>query len=224
MKRPSRSKRRAIVRRLVDGRDHEGLARWALQEPDTIVTVVSLVFERDDLRRWRAIEALGQLAAAVAQEEGLEKVRGIIRRLLWLMNDESGGIAWHGPEAIAEVLNSVPELLEEYGRIVASFIDEPPFGPGVHRAISRLAHQAPGQFEHVADRLLRSPGSIDPAERAHGLLALSTLVPERAVEAAEALSDDEAEVIDYDRDRGELDHRTVAEIARAVLERHHEAA
>lgn len=216
MARPNRSKRRKTVRQLVEERNFDGLINWARKEQDTAFLVVALVFERDDLARHRALDALGKLSAVIAEEEGLEKVRGIIRRLLWLMNDESGGIAWHGPEAIAEVLDNVPTLLDEYGRIVASYIDEPPFGPGVHRAIAKLAAAAPDQFGHVRKRLRSSKDSADPVERAYGTLALATLSPERARSAAEALADDNAPVVDYDAQSDSLIERTVSELLRST--------
>jgi len=53
-----------------------------------------------------------------------EKVREYIRSLLWLLNDESGGIGWSAPEIIAETIVSIPELLEPYGSIMISYAFE----------------------------------------------------------------------------------------------------
>jgi hypothetical protein len=218
MARVRRSQRRKAVRRFVETRDLEGLVEWAKREPDTVFLVVAMVFERDDLGRWRAIDTLGRLSAHIAEEEGLEKVRGIIRRLLWLMNDESGGIAWHGPEAIAEVLKNVPALLDEYGRIIASAIDEPPFGPGAHRAAAMLASMAPEQFQHIRQHLEEAHRSEDPVERAYGTLALAALSLRKARFAAEALQKDRALVHEYDPSSDELRERTVGEVVRPLRE------
>jgi len=50
-----------------------------------------------------------------------ERVREYIRRLLWLLNEESGGIGWSAPEAIAEIIVCIPELLEPYAHIMISY-------------------------------------------------------------------------------------------------------
>ena len=217
MARLSRRKRRAAVKRFVTTGDLEGLVSFSRQEPEAIYLVMALAFERDDALRWRALDALGQLAAVVADGEGADKVRGLIRRLLWLMNDESGGIAWHGPEAIAEVLVNVPELIGEYGRIMASFIDEDPFGPGTHWAIARVAPKLPEEFSHLKERLARAPASKDAIERGYGLLALAALDTRLAREHAHALVDDDATIVTWDRAHEALRETKVGDIAREVL-------
>lgn len=209
-----RSQRRRMIRKLVSDRDIDGLLAWSDQDPDTAQRVIALVFERDDELRWHAIDALGQLAAHLAKRDGLERVRGLIRRLLWLMNDESGGIVWHGPEAIAEILANVPELVGEYGRIVASFIDEDPFGPGVHWAVARLASTAPEELAWIKDRLRLS--SEHPEERAYGLVALAAFDRASAVEAARERVDDPEPLVSYDPATGTLTSTTVGVIARKV--------
>ena len=106
----------------------------------------------------------------------------------------------------------MPELLPEYGRIVASFIDESPFGPGVHRAIARLAESAPDQFGHVKQRLVASLDSPSPVERAYALIALRTLDPEAARRAEDRLASDPGELTSYDPATGEMATTTVGEL------------
>lgn len=211
MKRISRSKLRREVRKIVEDRDIERLLSLYNKEPDTAQRVIALAFERNDEVRWRALETLGRLASAIAAFEGLEKVRGLVRRLLWLMNDESGGIAWHGPEAIAEILFNVPELVSEYGRIVASFIDEPPFGPGAHWAIARLAPGYPEEFVQYQDQLRLN--SDDPEERAYALIGLAALDGDSGRRAARERLDDAGVVTAYQRSTGDLGQTTVGAIA-----------
>lgn len=215
MKRMTRTQRRRVVQQLVESRDIEGLLSWYHREVDVAQRVIALVFNRDDTLRWRAIEALGPLAAEISKEDaGLEKVRNLIRRLFWLMNDESGGIAWHGPEAIAEILFHVPELIGEYGRIVAASIDEDPFGPGAHWAIARLAPSHPEEFDTIKDKLRLN--SDDPIERAYGLVALAALDKKRAALEAKSRLDDDGIVETYDRSTGELARTTVGALSREI--------
>lgn len=212
----SRSQRRREVRQIVEARDLERLLSWYSREPEIAQRVIALAFEKNDEVRWRALEALGQLTSTIAAVDGLDKVRGLIRRFFWLMNDESGGIAWHGPEAIAEILFNVPELVGEYGRIVASFIDEPPFGPGAHWAIARLAPGHPAEFAQYTDKLRLN--SDDPMERAYGLIGLAALDSDSGRRAARERLDDVGVVTTYDRSTGELGETTVGAIAREVAD------
>ena len=224
MSRQTRGQRRRTIRSLILDRNFEGLFTLNASYPDTATYVVAFVFDRDDLTRWRAIEALGRLSAHLAQIGDLEKVRGIIRRILWLMNDESGGIAWNGPEAIGEILYDVPVLLEEYGRIVASFIDQEPFGPGTHWAIARMTERATSEFEDSLGELERSLESELAEERGHALMSLSKIDPELGAKASETLLEDSGELHLYDFETGNLEKTTVGDIAREIRDRGTRAA
>ena len=210
--------RARALRSLVDRGQVERIVDWARGQPDAATLLVARTFDRDDARRWTATVALGRILGEVARERGPEPVRGVIRRLLWLMNDESGGIAWHGPETVAVVLRHAPALLPEYGRIVGSFVDEEPFGPGTCWAIATLAPEAPELFDDLADRVAARVSSPDPFERASALRALGTLRPRAARSAAAQLEDDRAEIPDYGLEQPAVGVTTVARVARMVIE------
>ncbi len=80
------------------------------------------LYETDENLRWPAIEAIAELMGRWWHESTRERVHEYIRRLLWLLNDESGGMGWSAPEAIAEMCARIPELLEPYGHIMISYI------------------------------------------------------------------------------------------------------
>lgn len=211
----SRAKKRNQIKKLIRTRDFQKLRELTRDQPDTAFVVGARVFERDDAKRWKATEALGQVVAELAHSD-LEKIRALIRRILWLMNDESGGIAWNGPETIAEILENAPELLDEYGRIVASFIDESPFETGSCYAIARLSPKAPGQFTHVIDQLEQSLDVNDPARKAYALLALSTLKPKKARREAQKFIESTEQIQQYERNSGTITFVTLGSIARQV--------
>ena len=218
MTRRSRTQRRRAIKSLILDRDFDGLFSLASEEPDTATYLVAFVFDRDDLLRWRSIESLGRLSAHMANVDELERVRGIIRRLLWLMNDESGGIAWNGPETIGEILFNTPVLIGEYGRIVASFVSEEPFGTGTLWAIARMALKRPEEFERIEGVLRRSLGSQQSEERGYALLGLSTINPDLAKKDSETLLEDSGVVRMYDFETGDLRSVTVGDIAKEVRE------
>ena len=55
----------------------------------------------DDPVRSRAIASMGQVVATLANDN-MESARIIMRRLMWSLNDESGGIGWGAPEAMGQ--------------------------------------------------------------------------------------------------------------------------
>ena len=109
--------------------------------------------ESDDDLRWPAVEAVAELMQRwwLAGQEG--RVREFVRKLIWSLNDESGGIGWNSPQAIAEMIFRIPELLEPYGSMMISrALEEPPLVKSGLWAIGRLgglAEQALGLHQDV---------------------------------------------------------------------------
>ncbi len=190
--------RKEEVRKLVMDRDLAGLVSWAGESRDPLGGLFSLTYDRDDLTRWRAIEAIGLAGAQLAKSD-VEKIRNFIRRLLWSMNDESGGVGWHAPEAIGELLFRIPSLIEQYGKLLPQFLTEPPFAVGAHFAIARIAPLSDELISERSGTLHRSLGNEIPLIRAYASIALR-----------ERLAYDDAEVTLYDFARGELQLTTVA--------------
>jgi hypothetical protein len=77
----------------------------------------------EPLLRWRAVTAMGVAVARLAEED-LESARVIMRRMMWNLNDESGGIGWGLPEAMGEIMARHGKLAREYGCILLSYVQE----------------------------------------------------------------------------------------------------
>ena len=88
----------------------EEIAELAVRRRRSLGSLVSLTFDRDPLVSWRAIEAMGLACDRIAEEDP-ECVRQHVRRLYWLITEESGGICWRAPEAMAEVVHRQSKLL-----------------------------------------------------------------------------------------------------------------
>jgi hypothetical protein len=204
---PARACREEAAR-LLAAFDLDGLERWVAVEPRAARVLQSLLFDADDLLRWRAVEALGRVAVVLART-GLEPVRELLRRVLWLMNDESGGLLWMGPEVMGAVLACVPALCGEFGAILTSFLEEEPFRAGTRWALWRLSGVSPDVLRGAAGALNASLGDPDPAVRGLGVLAL------RAAGAdLPDLSRDQAAFAAFDHRTGEMRATTVAEASR----------
>ena len=77
----------------------------------------------DETVRWHAVSAFGYAVAAMASEH-LDDARIVMRRFLWMLNDESGGIGWGVPEAMGEVMFEHRTLAEEYAHMLVSYTVE----------------------------------------------------------------------------------------------------
>ncbi|TKB27636.1 HEAT repeat domain-containing protein [Desulfopila sp. IMCC35006] len=73
--------------------------------------------------RWNAVLCFGWLVPAMAEKE-MEAARIVMRRFLWSLNDESGGIGWGSPEAMGEIMCHNPRLRHEYLHMLISYMRE----------------------------------------------------------------------------------------------------
>jgi hypothetical protein len=73
--------------------------------------------------RWHGVSVMGSAVNRLALED-MEEARLIMRRLLWSLNDESGGIGWGAPEAMAEIMSRHEGLADEYVHMLISYMRE----------------------------------------------------------------------------------------------------
>ena len=159
--------------------------------------------------------------AALRAQTDAEPVRKIIRTLLWNMNDESGGLIWNGGEAIGAILVRLPALIDEYGRILASFIHEEPFERGTHWALTWIAPLRPEVFVDVTDQIAKAQTDPDPHIRAFAFKTLLALRSD-AKKPADSIFQDETQIEFYDLHTGQLTTTTVARFARDAWNTRHQ--
>ncbi len=73
--------------------------------------------------RWRAVLAFGKIVPRMA-DNNPESARIVMRRFLWSLNDESGGIGWGAPEAMAEIMFHSSLLRQEYLHMLISYMQQ----------------------------------------------------------------------------------------------------
>jgi HEAT repeat protein len=95
----------------------------ALPERRAFNALLPFFFDRDETAKWRAVCAAGVVVGTLAEKD-LESARDLVRRLIWNLNDESGGIGWGSPEAMGEILARQPLLAIEYASLFVSFLLE----------------------------------------------------------------------------------------------------
>jgi len=116
----------------------------------------SFLYSLDESIKWRAVSVMGAVIARSA-EENMESARIVMRRFIWNLNDESGGIGWGSPESMGEAMALNPALADQYASILLSYInpdgnylEHEDLQPGVLWGVGRLAHARPG---HARDAL-----------------------------------------------------------------------
>lgn len=116
----------------------------------------SFFYNTDERIRWRAVTSMGAVVARLADHD-MESARVVMRRLIWNLNDESGGIGWGSPEAMGEIMARHAGLADEYACLLVSYVNQdgnyiehPILQRGVLWGLGRLAHARPGLVKHAA--------------------------------------------------------------------------
>lgn len=179
-------------------------------------------FYGEDSVFWRAVSAMGAVVSAMAEGGAVESARIVLRRMMWQLNDESGGIGWGCPEAMGEILARNERLAGEFHRILASyamedgnFLEHPVLQRGLLWGIGRLAHARPALISYVAPHLVPFLGSSDPIHRGLAARALGPIADAATKALIKPLADDNATLRIYMD--GFLIERTVADLARQAL-------
>lgn len=89
--------------------DFASILELAGRRKRTLSLLTALTYDPDALISDRAIEATGQAAKQIAEQDP-EFVRNYILRLFWLVNEESGGVCWRAPELIEKILIACPQF------------------------------------------------------------------------------------------------------------------
>ena len=211
----TRRQRKAQVRSLLAEHRREQWRAWAAEAKNPLTTLSALLFDADELLRWRAIEAIG-IVSAMEAEKNVDPVRRLITHNFWMMNDESGNVGWYAAETIGEILVNIPSLIDEFApRLPAYFIEEP-FERGAFWAVARVAEVRPEVFADQVDRLIEFTSDQDAWIRAHSLRALSRVAPDTARQQAARFAGDQNVIEEYDFAHGKLVARSLENIASGI--------
>ena len=150
--------RKAVVLAL-EANDLDQVVSMAGRNRAVLSILVRLAYDKETLVGWRSILATGRIAT-VFMKTNYEYLRVTIRKLLWMLSDESGGIGWAAPEMLGEIVRADPTTLSDIVPLIAEiyFIEERNFRPGVLYALKRIAEVRPESvrpYEHIAINGLR---------------------------------------------------------------------
>ncbi len=118
----------------------------------------------DPVIKWHAVTAMGHVVDTLAVKD-LEQGRVVMRRLMWSLNDESGGIGWGAPECMGEIMARNESLAREFKSILFSYLVEredgadnyleyEPLRRGAFWGLSRFAQSRPDMGAQAIDNAL----------------------------------------------------------------------
>jgi hypothetical protein len=190
--------------------DYAALRALAAEEPRLGELLLQFLYDPGDLLHWRALEGLGQVAAAQPIQ-----VQKLINRLLWLLNEDSGSFGWGAAAALGEIGRNQISLVSEIIPLFCGFLEKEFSRGPMLWGVGRLAEVAPERLLDVLPMIVPFLTSAQPEVRGLAAWALGKAgYGEAAAELRVLLSDDRPVAI---YDRGELRQTTVAELAREAL-------
>lgn len=181
----------------------------------------SFLLSSDEQIKWRAVTAFGAVLANLASQDP-ESARVVMRRLMWSLNDESGGIGWGAPEAMGEIIASHEGLAREYAPVLISYIWEQGnyleyemLQQGALWAIGRAAQVRPDLMQGALQYLPPFLASKNATVRGLAAWAIGLLQPQIACPQIEPLMKDDAQISLYLN--GRLVRRSVMDLAKEAL-------
>jgi hypothetical protein len=208
------------LRKLLDQGGFEEIAAMAIEKKRVLGSLVSLTFDPDPQIARRAVEAMGWAASAIARHDP-EYVRNHLRRLNWLLSEESGAICPRAPEAMAEIVYHHPGLFAEFAPVIVSLLasmaeeDLEHFRPGILWAIGRLGPLAAVHVQDVLETIVAALDDSNPQARGMACWCLAQTGQAQFLAHRPALLTDEGPLDLYED--GRLHRTSVANLVRRLL-------
>jgi HEAT repeat protein len=179
----------------------EALAEIGRLPPLKIINpLLSFIQSGNEKIKWGAVKAMGVVVSQLADRD-LEAARVIMRRLMWSLNDESGGIGWGSPEAMGEILATHSGLAREYAHILLSYaredgnyLEHEALQRGLLWGIGKLSEKRPELARGAASSLLPYLESQDGVIRGLSARIMGLLKVKEALPLLRKLTGDESEL------------------------------
>ncbi len=165
------------IRLALESNDLDAVVSLAKENRKVLSLLVRAAYDKDTLAGWRAIKAIGLTAKTLVRTD-YDFLRETIRKLLWSLSDESGGIGWAAPEILGEIVSADSERFSDIIPLIAEVydIEERVFRPGILYALGKIAEVSPDlvmPFKGLIKRALSEEG--EPLSRIFALDLLKML-------------------------------------------------
>ena len=179
----------------------------------------------DERVKWEAVKSLGTHVSGLAEKD-LEAARNWMRRFMWHLNDESGGIGWGVAEAMGEALARHEGLAREFAHILVSYLrkdgnylEYEPLQKGVLWGIGRLGQVRPELLKSCSPLPYVEPFLHSPDGPLRGLAvwALGWIGDSQSLRLIQNLLNDPTEISLFNGDS--LETRSIRELAEEAMEK-----
>ena len=198
------------VREILARGDRQALIAMAIEDKKAATAVSRLLFDGDELIRWRAVKALGWLAA---EDQWL--LQKTVPRLVYTMNDDAGQVGWMSAQALGEICAVEPDLVEDFLPNVFCQIELPVFTVGILWAMGRVAESRPDLVSCACRDIRPYLADENPTVRGTAAWAAGTNGCREVADDLKLLADDRAELSWYENDK--MVRKTVADLAGRAL-------
>jgi len=167
-----------FIHHALEKNDLDAVVSLVQKNKKALSLLIRMAYDKETLVGWRAIKAVGSIANVLVKTEP-EFLRIAVRRLLWSLSDESGGIGWASPELLGEIVQSDPEGFADIIPLIAEVygIEEQTFRPGVVYALARIAEVSPEMIVGFQKIIVRSLVDTNPLVRIYALNLIGLLWP-----------------------------------------------
>lgn len=167
-----------MIQQALEQNDLDAIVPLVQQHRRALSQLVRIAYDKETLAGWRAIKAIGRVARALVKTDD-EFLRVTIRKLLWSLSDESGGIGWSAPEILGEIVSADPQKFSDIIPLMAEVyeIEERVFRPGVLYALTRIAETAPELVLSYQKVLISALTDEDPMINIYALDLVRLLWP-----------------------------------------------
>jgi len=207
-------KLKKIIRNLLESKSFEDIKALFLRDKGVVRVLISMSYDKEDVVTWRAIEAVGAIASAIADDQ-IDIIRDTVRRLIWSMTDECGGIGWSAPEILGEIIRNKPDAFSEIIPIVWSFRDEGLFKASALWAMVRIAEIRPDLVNFIVKDLPEMLRDNDPNVRGYAVWVSGKLNYSPTLKDMQELMRDES-IVKYYED-GEFSQKKVCDLAQTIV-------
>ena len=201
MKSHGRSVKKQLFDLLNQGDSDKALAEMGRLSPRQIINpLLSFIQSGNEKVKWGSVKAIGHVVGQLADRD-LEAARVIMRRLMWTLNDESGGIGWGSPEAMGEIMAIHRGLAQEYAHILISYarqdgnyLEHEGLQRGLLWGIGRLSETRPELVRESAGLFLPYLESRDAVIRGLAVRLMGLLRVKEAQPVLQTLAEDESAI------------------------------
>ena len=204
------------ITKILSEKKYDELIKESSNVRKVLTMLISMTYDKDSVISWRAMEAIGLITGRIAGTDP-DLVKNTAGRFMWMMRDESGGIAWSAPEIIGEIVRNNPVLCADIATVVVSFHEELMFTAGVMLAAGRMGKNHTEMVDYASPIIVSCLNNPDRLIRGYAAWAAGELGVARAMDRLEGLRGDKEVIPFYEEE--DLKHKSIGELAEAALAR-----